>query len=63
LFEAGCTDAETAAITGHSIGAGTKLGDYAARTKQLAVNAYRKWNNRIAEAPRVVAFDNWPGNR
>jgi integrase len=63
LYEAGCTDAEVASISGHAIGGGSKLGDYAARSKQLAVNAYRKWNNHLAERPEVLAFGNRPGNR
>jgi integrase len=63
LYEAGCTDAEVASISGHSIGGGSKLGDYAARSKQLAVNAYRKWNNRLAETPVVVALGNRTGNQ
>ena len=58
LFEAGCTDAETAAITGHAIGGGSKLGDYAARSRQLALNAYTKWAGYLAEKPAVVALDN-----
>lgn len=65
LLEAGCTDAETAAISGHSIGSGTKLGDYAARSKQLALNAYRKWSAHMAERPAVIRLDNRlrkPGN-
>lgn len=57
LLEAGCTDAEVAAITGHSIGPGTKLGDYAARSRQLALNAYRKWNAWLEQRPQVIALD------
>jgi integrase len=63
LLEAGCTDAEVAAITGHAIGGGTKLGDYAARSKQLALNAYQKWNDWIARRPQVIAIGNRIGNR
>jgi integrase len=62
LLEAGCTDAEVAAITGHSIGPGTKLGDYAARSKQLALNAYRKWSDWMAERPQILPFGNRAGN-
>jgi integrase len=63
LLEAHCTDAEVAAITGHSIGPGTKLGDYAARSKQLALHAYQKWAAHMAERPQVIAFGNRAGNR
>jgi integrase len=58
LLEAGGTDAEVAAITGHSIGGGSKLGDYAARSKQLALNAYQKWSTRLEEKPAVIHLDN-----
>jgi integrase len=63
LLEASCTDAEVAAITGHSIGPGTKLGDYAARSKILAINAYQKWAAHIAEQPKILTFGNRDGNR
>jgi len=43
LFDAGCSEAEVASISGHAIGAGTMLRSYAARTRTLALNAYRKW--------------------
>ena len=43
LYDAGCTDAEVASITGHAIGGGTMLRSYAARTRTLALNAYRRW--------------------
>jgi len=58
LQEAGCTDAEAAAITGHSMGSGSKLGDYVARSKQLALNAYQKWDAWIARKPQILAFGN-----
>lgn len=63
LLEAGCTDAEAAAITGHSIGPGTKLGDYAQRSKVLALNAYTKWSSWLAQKPQILAFGNRHGNR
>lgn len=44
MLEAGCTDAEAAAITGHTIIRGAAMSRYAARTKQLALNAYTKWH-------------------
>jgi integrase len=58
LLEAGATDAEVAAITGHSIGGGSKLGDYAARSKQLALNAFSKWAAYLLEKPKVLKFQN-----
>jgi hypothetical protein len=63
MADAGCTDSERAAISGHSIGAGTKLGDYTARSKQLAINAYAKWARRIEEGPQVVSLETALDNR
>lgn len=63
LQEAGCTDAETAAISGHSIGSGTKLGDYTARSKQFSLNAYQKWRSWLAQKPQILPFGNRSGNR
>ena len=42
MSEAGCTEDEQASITGHSLGRGNSLGNYKARTKQLALSAYGK---------------------
>lgn len=41
LALAGCTEAERAALSGHSLG--SKLGDYTAADRRLAEAAYRKW--------------------
>lgn len=54
LLKAGCTDAEVASITGHSLGGGTMLRDYAERSRTLAVNAYRKWWAMIRDGEKVV---------
>ncbi len=62
LAEAGCTDAEVAAITGHSIGPGTKLGDYVARSRTLALHAYEKWAKAM-EGPQIVTLETRRGNR
>jgi integrase len=43
MLEAGCTDAEAAAITGHALIRGAAMSRYASRSKHLAVNAYTKW--------------------
>jgi integrase len=43
LMDAGCSDTETAAISGHALGRGSVLGNYIERNRQQAVNAYRKW--------------------
>jgi integrase len=57
MLAAGCTDAEVAAITGHAIGGKSEIGSYAARTKQLALNAYTRWNDVLGPAPdNVVAL-------
>lgn len=63
LLEAHCTDAEVTAISGHSIGPGTKLGDYAQRSKQLALNAYVRWSKWLAEKPQVIALETKVGNQ
>lgn len=58
LWQAGCTDAEVAMISGHSIGGRSMLRSYAARDRELAVNAYRKlwsWMSK-AEGDKVVAL-------
>lgn len=52
MADAGCTEAERAAISGHSLG--TKLGDYTAMTRQLALSAYQKWNELQRETAKVV---------
>lgn len=59
LYVAGCSDAEVASITGHAIGGGSMLGNYAARTRELAVNAFRRWAAAMV-APQVIQF---PDNR
>lgn len=56
MYEAGCTDAEVASITGHSIGGDSSLGSYAARSKQLALNAYRKWDAWLKQKPEIIAW-------
>lgn len=63
MADAGCTDSERAAISGHSIGGGSKLGDYTARSKQLAINAYAKWARFIQEGPQVVSLETVLGNQ
>ena len=55
LLEAGCTDAETAAISGHTIGGRTQLRAYAARSRELAFNAYAKLD-RSMKGGEVVVF-------
>jgi hypothetical protein len=54
LFEAGCTDAEVASITGHALGGDSKLRDYADRSRVLAVNAYRKWAAAMSAESNVT---------
>lgn len=54
MLEAGATDAEVASISGHSIGGGSKIGDYAARSRVLALNAYRKLARSLTEPPAQV---------
>lgn len=54
LLEAGCSDAETAAISGHVMGGRTTLRAYASRTDAMALAAFRKLNNWYADRPRVI---------
>lgn len=63
LADAGCTDSERAAVSGHSLGGGSKLGDYTARSRQLALNAYTKWARFIAAPPTVVRLETALDNR
>lgn len=62
MADAGCTDAERASISGHSLGGG-KLSDYTARSKQLALNAYAKWARYIAQGPEVISLETALDNR
>lgn len=54
LMDAGCTHAETAAISGHSLagdgdgGRAATMTKYIKRTRQLALNAYTKLDNYLA---------------
>lgn len=58
LYNAGCSDAEVASIDGHKIGRGSSLSRYAARSRELALNAFMRW--RAAQWPdqaqNVVEF-------
>jgi integrase len=57
LLEAGCTEAEVAAVTGWAIGGGqTKLPSYAARSRTYAINAFRKWAAMLSGAHKVIPF-------
>lgn len=57
MLDASCTEAEVAAITGHAIGGGSKLSDYANRSRALAINGYRKLSAAMAgdPMPRLAA--------
>jgi integrase len=63
MLEAGCTDAEVAAISTHSVGGKTTLGDYAGRTQRLALNAYIKWNADLTGESAIIGFQRPGGNR
>lgn len=55
LFEAGCLEAEIAAITGHSLAAVHQILDrYLIRTERLAANAFKK---RLAHEQSLLAGD------
>ena len=55
LVEAGCTEAERAAILGHALAGGAGAA-YVARTRALSLNAYRKWSAALAGGARIVRF-------
>jgi hypothetical protein len=54
LYEAGCTDAEVTAISGHASKAETSVRDYQARTRKLALAAFTKLAAATLPAPENV---------
>ena len=46
MAEAGCTEMEMAAISGHA-GTQSKLSNYIGRSRELALSAYQKWDQRL----------------
>ncbi len=60
LLSAGATDAETASISGHSVGGKSMLRVYAARTDELAIGAYRKLNAALSTRPVVLPLTKRP---
>lgn len=54
MFNAGCTEAEVASITGHVLGGDSSLAAYAARSRRLALNAYQKLDRFLMHQPEVV---------
>lgn len=57
LSDAGCTEDEQAAISGHSLGGGrSQLPNYKTVTRNLAERAYRKWAAAMDPDSKVVAF-------
>lgn len=62
MLDAGATDAQVAAITGHTLASGSSLGAYLARTRALAQGAYRAWSRALgAGGAEIVSLR--PGNR
>lgn len=57
LVEAGCTEAERGAVMGHAM-AGGAGASYVARTRQLSLNAYRKWDQWLESGAEIVALEN-----
>lgn len=62
MLAAGATEAQAAAITGHVLGRGSALGSYLARTRDLALGAYRAWDRAMRPA-EVVTLAAARGNR
>lgn len=54
LYNAGCTDAEVASISGHVMGARAQQRSYIARTRELAENAYAKWDRAMQAGGQVI---------
>ncbi|WP_298379501.1 hypothetical protein [Azospirillum sp.] len=54
MLKAGCANAEVASITGHAIGSGSELGTYVDRSRDLALDAFTKWNEALTEKGRVI---------
>lgn len=54
MIAAGATDAQASAITGHTLGRGSALGSYLARTRELALGAYRAWDRAMRPAEVVT---------
>jgi integrase len=53
MLAAGATDAQVAAITGHTLASGSALSAYLARSRDLAVAAYRAWDRSMRPAEVV----------
>lgn len=56
LYNAGCTDAEVASISGHVMGAGAQQRSYIARTRELAEHAFDKWDRAMLASGTVIPF-------
>lgn len=57
LANAGATELEVKAIIGHSFGGSSAFGSYVTRSRELAQNAYRKWNAALRPAEdNVIPF-------
>lgn len=62
MLAAGATDAQVAAVTGHVLARGSALSAYLARSRDLAVAAYRAWDRAMRPA-EVVRIAEARGNR
>lgn len=60
LVEAGCTEAERGVIMGHSISHGAGAS-YVARTRQLSINAFRKWAAWMKTGAEIVTLEKTKG--
>lgn len=56
LLEAGCTEAEANAVLGHVLMAGAGARNYAARSRKLALNAYRRWNAAMKGEAEIISL-------
>ena len=59
LLRAGCTDSEVSSISGHTLGQGSALGEYADRCRELALSAYTKLAahmNKPKADPKIIPF-------
>lgn len=56
LLEAGCSEAEANAVLGHVLVSGSGARNYAARSRKLALNAYRRWNAAMRGEAEIISL-------
>lgn len=54
LLEAGCSEAEANSVLGHILVSGSGARNYAARSRKLALNAYRRWDAEMRGEGEII---------